>query len=184
MDKSCAFEPTAQTIELVKRMMAAEAERSVFVQKIYSQTPAEKFKGLCGFYKLANPEIIKAGRNEWGIDPYEVDWTRLFTPIESWLWHDIRAVDLVLYPQYPVGRYFVDFANPVAKVAIECDGEAFHQDKAKDAERDAKLAAMGWKVYRISGKDCRDGVGAEHGEGSKARDFVKRIAGNHSINRP
>lgn len=34
------------------------------------------------------------------------------TPIERWLWADIRHADAVFYPQYPVGNFFVDFANP------------------------------------------------------------------------
>ena len=45
---------------------------------------------------------------------------------------------------------FLDFANPVAKVAIECDGREFH-DQRKDEERDARLSEIGWTVYRLTG---------------------------------
>ena len=145
---------------------------------------AKNWQLIREYYAIVNPRILAQKRNEWGVDPYE--WDRgviRLTPIETWLWHDIRAADLVLYPQYPAEGYFIDFANPVAKVAIECDGEAFHKDQAKDAARDKKLRDAGWHVYRISGKDCRDGVGMEDEWNSKARKFVDRIAEQHHISR-
>lgn len=142
------------------------------------------FDAIIDFYKLFDAQLKAAKKNEWAIDPYAWDTGLIqMTPIESWLWHDLRAVDAVMYPQYPVAGFFVDFANPKAKVAIECDGEEYHQDEAKDAKRDAKLRDSGWTVYRISGKDCRDGVGMESETGSKARRFVDAIASNHNIKR-
>lgn len=140
------------------------------------------FDAIKQFYGMFNPQIMAAKKNEWGIDPYEWDQGLIqMTPIESWLWHDIRAVDAVFYPQYPVAGFFVDFANPRAKVAIECDGEAFHQDKEKDEARDKKLTDAGWTVYRITGKDCRSGVSTD--EPSLARAFIERISSNHNIKR-
>lgn len=129
-------------------------------------------------------DIFRAGRNEWGGDAY--DWDIGFihmTPIEDWLWTHIRACDAVLYPQYPVGRFFVDFANPVAQVAIECDGAAYHTDKAKDAARDAQLRAMGWAVYRISGSDCCNDNDPETGAPGRAHQFIQRICDEHGISR-
>lgn len=134
------------------------------------------------FYERVIPAIMKSGSNQWGCEPYE--WEShgvVLTPIESWLWHDIRAANLVLYPQFPVCGFFVDFANPKAKVSIECDGAAFHLDKAKDDARDKKLRALGWSVYRISGADCRDGVGLENESQSKARMFLRDISNLHKI---
>lgn len=136
-------------------------------------------------YAKVTPEIMAAEPNEWAIAPYEWEVKGIYlTPIEEWLWHDIRAAHLVLYPQYPVGHHFVDFANPKARVAIECDGQAFHQDAAKDAARDAALRAEGWTVYRISGKDCRDGVGTDEESRSKARKFLANVAFFHNITLP
>lgn len=136
------------------------------------------------YYEMMNPLILAEKKNEWGIDAYAWDTGLItMTPIERWLWSDIRAVDLVVYPQYPVAGVFVDFANPKAKVAIECDGEAYHRDKEKDAARDSILRAHGWTVYRISGKDCRDGVGMEDEWNSKARKFINQIAAMHNIKR-
>ena len=58
-----------------------------------------------------------------------------------------------LWPQLPVGRYFVDFGNPVARVAIECDGKDFH-DECRDSLRDAELSRSGWRVWRVPGWAC------------------------------
>lgn len=142
------------------------------------------FQSIRKLYKIADAAIIDHVSNEWAVDPYFWDTGAIMlTPIESWLWHDIRALDLVLYPQYPILGFFVDFANPKTKVAIECDGEAYHRDKSKDADRDRKLEDAGWRVYRISGKDCRDGVNLESESDSKPRQFLERIAAKHRIQR-
>ena len=85
-------------------------------------------------------------------DPYFMDWCPLFSPIEMMAWYDIRGAGTPLYPQYPVGGVFVDFGNPWAKVALELDGKAFHEG-GLDRERDEKLLALGWHVYRVPGKE-------------------------------
>lgn len=136
------------------------------------------------FYSVVTKEILDTPSNEWAIDPYAWDMgTGMIemTPIESWLWHDIRAADLVLYPQFPIAGFFVDFANPRAKVAIECDGAEFHRDVEKDAARDKTLIDAGWCVYRISGQDCRNGVGSDEEWKSRSRDFLFGIVGRHNI---
>jgi len=145
-----------------------------------------KWDAIREFYSINMPKIMAEKRNEWGIDPYAWDEGKgiiFLTPIEQWLWHDIRAVDVVLYPQFPVGRFFVDFANPVAKVAIECDGQAFHLDKEKDAKRDAELRNAGWHVYRISGSDCRKDFDEATMTSSVAHNFIADIARTHGISR-
>ena len=120
-------------------------------------------------------------KNEWAIDPYAWDGLGVrLTPIEAWMWHEIRAVDAVFYPQFPIAGFFVDFANPKAKVAIECDGADFHKDQEKDSLRDKRLVELGWRVYRITGKDCRSGV---HGEFNKAQEFIAQIAHLHGLAR-
>src|SRR4249919_2193721 len=53
----------------------------------------------------------------------------------------------VNYGPGPRAHYKLDFAHPVAKVDIELDGP--YHDLSKDAERDARLRALGWKVIRI-----------------------------------
>lgn len=115
----------------------------------------ERFQNIRANYRR-HQAMVDAGLLGWfDSDPYEVgDWPSVFTPIENALWCDIRMYGLDLWPQFPVGRFFVDFGNPVAKVAIECDGAEWHQDQAKDAARDQELESMGWQVIRIPGWQC------------------------------
>lgn len=105
---------------------------------------------------------VDAGLSSWGHDdPYEIaDWDSVFTPIERSLWWDIREKRMHLWPQLPVGRFFVDFGSPVSKVAVECDGKKWH-DAKKDAARDAELRELGWSVYRIPGWLCH-GIAPEY----------------------
>lgn len=134
------------------------------------------------FYARVNPEIMAAPSSEWAIDPYAWDVGILeMTPIEAWLWSDIRAAGAVMYPQYPVAGVFVDFGNPVAKVAIECDGAAYHQDKQKDAARDALLSSLGWTVYRITGSDCRKEMDEETRDASPGARLIRRICQSHRV---
>ena len=113
------------------------------------------WNAIKAFYLRHQDKILRSA-SEWGVTPYswEVDAGVTFTPIESAFWSDIRMEGAVLYPQYPVSRFFVDFANPVARVAIECDGKLFHTDKEKDARRDEELTELGWTVYRFTGSEC------------------------------
>lgn len=143
-----------------------------------------------GHYRRHTLEIYRAGAADWGIDPYAWDFEAgiFMSPIEAFIWSDIRQVGAVMYPQYPVGRYFVDFGNPVARVAIECDGERWHVDQAKDAKRQAEIEEQGWTVYRISGSQCAINGGSvtdEHGRERYASSpgylLVKEIAERHGI---
>lgn len=98
---------------------------------------------------------VDAGLGSWmNEEAYTIaDWASLFTPIEQAAWHDIRGAGLPMWPQLPVSRFYVDFGNPIVKVALECDGKKFH-DPAIDAVRDKVLGAMGWTVYRAPGWQC------------------------------
>lgn len=86
-------------------------------------------------------------------NPYPIDWLSVFTPIEYMVWSDIRDYNMKMWPQYPIDKYFADFANIEHKIIIECDGKNWH-DKEKDYIRDKKLIDLGWTVYRIPGKEC------------------------------
>lgn len=118
--------------------------------------PYDKIRG---HYEFLTPLIIERSKKHPGAwaSPYcaEVDWIKIFTPIEDNTWHSIRSNGRIpLYPQYPILNYFSDFANPFLKIIVECDGEDFHLDWVKDNNRDFELMEAGWKVYRISGSDC------------------------------
>lgn len=114
--------------------------------------PAE-WNAIRRFYEFIQPEIDQARFDRWVFD-YEVGFDRRFTPIEKDVWDCLRIYSVVAYPQYPVLNYFLDFANPKLKIAIEADGKQWH-DAAKDAARDERLASLGWKVFRLTGAECR-----------------------------
>lgn len=120
-----------------------------------SEKQKQIFEENSSIYKTLLPSWIKEYQQTGNMmhDPYMKDWLSEFTPIESAVWHDIRCAGLPFYPQIPACGYFLDFANPFLKIAIECDGAEFH-DYAKDSIRDKKLEENGWIVFRISGSKC------------------------------
>jgi very-short-patch-repair endonuclease len=96
--------------------------------------------------------LAKERPTQW-YNSYIIDYHKIFSHIERDAWNSIRTKGkIVLYPQYPVANYFVDFGNPYLKIALELDGEEFHTDFEKDDNRDRTLCSMGWTTYRISGK--------------------------------
>lgn len=113
------------------------------------------YEGIRNHYKTELPKMMAeykaTGRMDF--DPYALDFVPDATPIEHQTWVAIRSYALPFYPQIPVLNYFIDFANPFLKIAIECDGKQWH-DKEKDAKRDARLQNIGWTVYRIPGHEC------------------------------
>jgi very-short-patch-repair endonuclease len=90
--------------------------------------------------------------NKMFYNSYPLDWSKIMTPIEFQAWVAIRSKGIVLYPQYPVLNYHLDFANPGLMIALELDGAEWH-DKERDLKRDNKLRELGWTVYRITGKE-------------------------------
>lgn len=139
--------------------------------------------GVRAFYEWAMPMILAERADEWAIDTYAWDAKPIIfmTPIEAWLWSDIRALNAIFYPQVPVGRFFVDFANPTARVALECDGAEFHQDQARDAARDRWLESEGWRVYRFPGWMCKTEHDPETGDVGIAYSRLQRICEDHRL---
>lgn len=100
-------------------------------------------------------EIMEASRQDpkGMTDPYFVDWSKLFTPIEDLAWSDIRYMGLPFYPQFPVLNYFIDFACPSKRIGVELDGAAYH-DRGKDKARDELLWQHGWRIFRVTGTEA------------------------------
>lgn len=146
--------------------MKARAEQSTLFDKVKAGGP-QKWNAIRRIYEIQN----EVG----GTSPYFVDWPSIFTPIENGAWQYIRSYGIIpMFPQYPVGRVFVDFGDPEKRIAIECDGAQWH-DKKKDSIRDRKLNDLGWTVYRFTGRELWK---AEDDEGS-ARDKFRHIAEHH-----
>jgi len=164
------------------------SERTERAHNILCVSGLERFEAIKSYYELVTPLILKTPSYQWAIDPCEVVWDAIFTPIESALWSDIREEGAVMYPQYPVAGYFVDFGSPIARVAIECDGKAYHQDKAKDRERDSHLRAKGWTVHRLTGSECLEASreyfdfdGIEHFKASAGRKLLKTLCSEYAM---
>lgn len=113
------------------------------------------FKEIRDHYRDRLPKMMRkydeTGRMHF--DPYLLDFFKWATPIEVYAWNAIRCYSVPMYPQIPALNYFLDFANPFKRFALECDGAQWH-DKGKDARRDARLIDDGWTIYRITGSEC------------------------------
>lgn len=125
---------------------AKDAKLRECLDDIYSGT-YRKWGALRKFYEIQTPH---------GYTPYpcEIDWFRVLgSPAEELAQQVIRGSGLDMWPQYPVGRYFVDFGDPYKKIALEVDGRDYH-DIDRDRVRDAELFNLGWIVYRVSGAEA------------------------------
>lgn len=135
------------------------------------------------------PAVKALPPDQWAMPPNAFEWNELMSPIELLVWGYIREEGVVLYPQHPVAGYFVDFGHPKVRVALECDGKAFHQDKAKDAARQRAIEAKGWTVYRLRGNECTvqyaDRIDSETGEAyeppSPAQELIRLLGREYGL---
>ena len=80
---------------------------------------------------------------------------KLESVIEDWLYTEFRCAGIQLQTQYPVGKFRLDMADPKIKLAIECDGRAYHTSDEQvkyDKARDKIIKKEGWTIKRFSGK--------------------------------
>lgn len=73
---------------------------------------------------------------------------------EQQAWNALRTLrrhGVVVRRQHPVGPYVVDFAIVSRNLAIEIDGAVHRLDEValRDAERQAAIESLGWKIIRI-----------------------------------
>lgn len=134
------------TIEEVLACIATRRHRDAEWPRI--KDTAQRWDFIRQIYREETPSIIEAAQHNGRCCPYFVDWD--FTPIEEYAWMDIRGLGLPLYPQVPVSRYFIDFADPHLKIGVELDGKRFHE-AARDRRRDEDLWSLGWRIFRIPG---------------------------------
>lgn len=113
----------------------------------------ESQKVFKDYYEHNYNKIIERAKYGHWHNAYGIDFTKFFTPIEYDAWCVIRASRVILYPQYPVLNYFLDFGNPYLKIGLETDGKNFHNQE-KDKIRDNNLLKEGWKIFRVSGSEA------------------------------
>jgi len=80
------------------------------------------------------------------------------TPAERILWDKLRGrrfLGLKFRRQFPVAGFIADFYCDEAKLVIEVDGSVHEepQQKARDDNRDVVLAALGFKVLRVTNQE-------------------------------
>jgi len=75
------------------------------------------------------------------------------SPIEYALHAAMAAEGLAPVPQVCIEGYYVDFAFPDVRLAVEADGAAYHagERRQRDARRDSILRREGWTVKRFHG---------------------------------
>lgn len=78
------------------------------------------------------------------------------TASERNLWKALRAHDLHIRRQAPIGRYIADFVHHGSRLVIEVDGgrHDLPEHQQHDAERDAWLASQGYRVLRVKDADA------------------------------
>jgi len=74
---------------------------------------------------------------------------------EAVAWDTLRALrkyGFAVRRQHPISRFIADFAIVKSKIVIEIDGGVHRlaSVQALDAERDTQLAALGWRVLRVT----------------------------------
>jgi len=74
------------------------------------------------------------------------------TPEEAEMWQYLRAWKRMhkFRRQHPIGRFILDFYCPEKRLAVEVDGPIHEEQRGRDAERDAYLAAAGIRVIRVT----------------------------------
>ena len=74
------------------------------------------------------------------------------TQIEKLVREELTRRRLLVEKQYKLGSYWVDFAFPEHKIAIECDGKYWHSKEEhvrKDRQREERIRKLGWMILRF-----------------------------------
>jgi len=87
------------------------------------------------------------------------------TPAEDALWERLRDrqfLDLKFRRQVPIRPYVADFYCHERKIVVELDGgiHATTPQKSHDENRDANLAALGYKVLRLTNDELSEDLAA------------------------
>jgi len=134
---------------------------------IVSSIQAEEIKKFIN-YKLKvdrnKTRAIKYQRSFEINDELQKIKNKFESPIEEYLYAAFieNGLDKHCRPQFEIGTKRVDFAFPIAKLAVECDGKRYHfTEKSQiehDQKRDKYLARRGWRVLHIEGLAIRRNI--------------------------
>ena len=103
-------------------------------------------------------------RNKYAKKKLNRPQAQMFTSLEKSLYSMLLSMNLPfsIYGQYlagPTMDYQLDAAIPELGIAIEADGEIWHNNPekiARDKRRDIELSANGWTVLRFTDKELKE----------------------------
>ena len=147
-----------------------KARKKISISKMGDKNPMRKYPHLAEEhsewmkqYYIDNPE--KHPNRIMSLKGHE-------TGIEKKFREEMENRDLVFEKQHSIKRYYVDFAFPEHKIAIEVDGAYWHKDKEKDLKRQQDIELEGWTVLRYGEKRVNTEV-------DKCVDELCRVINNH-----
>lgn len=88
------------------------------------------------------------------MDQLNAELAKTESPFEAEVYKILTSLGYRITPQWQVGAYRIDMVaeGNGKRLAIECDGERWHYDKAEeDLARQALLERLGWTFVRIRG---------------------------------
>ena len=98
----------------------------------------------------------------------QINWRQIWqhkiqSPIEGMFLRGFKDFGLEPMIQYPLDVFYIDFAFPEIKLAIEIDGIKYHSAK-KDAYKNKRIKELGWKLERFGGWFVFRHIGAAVGK--------------------
>lgn len=141
-----------------KPVFMAEPTKLAELYKEYSEAEGwERRNVLYRYYDLVAPQIMKTAAEEGpytrGCEKYGLPWAETFSHAEKFAWGKLHNhPSVVLYPEYPVDKFFLDFGNPALSIGVEIDGKNYH-DADDDLARDLALLRQGWIIFRVPAKE-------------------------------
>ena len=129
-------------------------EYSVNMRRMITKHSEEERRAYFSMLNGVREAYIKNWTGKERQTPYKFgEWFEYLTPIERNVWSDIRSLGLPFYPQFPVGKYYIDFADPFRGIAIEVDGRIHDEQSVRERDnvKEMFLKSRGWMVLRIPG---------------------------------
>lgn len=86
----------------------------------------------------------------------EFELNKCESPIERRLFKALTYRGFNVKTQEKCGPYRIDLVLPLYRIAIECDGKAYHsspEQKKRDKRKTNYLRRHGWSVLRFTGSD-------------------------------
>lgn len=108
------------------------------------------------FYVLHEVQIRRLGlvKNQEKSMRSSISIRQPESPIEWRLYNALVRRGEIVEPQVYCGKYRIDLVLRSYRIAIECDGKAYHsspEQKAHDRRKNIYLRKNGWNVLRFSG---------------------------------